>query len=156
MRNKAILALFTTFLLTMFVTTVSAYSGLVSRINDGQWASNYRAPSGVRYGWYWSANVWVDVAVQDVAFDKQVVVRWTTDNWQSYTDTPAVFEQDLAGGYEQWGANITPAAEMGSCYWCNPTSPTLQYAIYYTVNGQTYWDNNNGQNYQIVINNVYQ
>ena len=127
----------------------------VELIAAGQWQSNYSAPSGIRYGWFWDANLWIDIAVKNIAFDKVVGVRWTTDGWRTVHDTRATYEKSLSGSYEQWGVDLTPAAKIQSCFWCNPASPKLEYAIYATQGGKTDWDSNGGQNHAVTLRNVY-
>lgn len=146
---------FTLLFLALLAPAVLAYTGQVDQLAHGQWRSNIRPIPGQHYMMRWDANVWVDVAVQDLAYNKQVGIRWTTNNWQTYTTTPAAYEQELSGNYEQWGVNLTPALVMEGCQYCIPYTRELQYAVYYTVNSQTYWDNNNGQNYKIQLSSVY-
>jgi Carbohydrate/starch-binding module (family 21) len=85
----------------------------------------------------------VEVLVKNIAFQKQVGIIYTTDNWQTYQNAFGVYSQSLRPGgtphqlnAEQW--NIT--ATVGS-------PATGQYAVFYDVAGATYWDNNFGLNY---------
>lgn len=69
---------------------------------------------------------------------KTVVVRYTTDNWQSSTNLNAAYKVGPnANGTETWTFSIANVA----------TPPNLKFAVSYTVNGTTYWDNNFGPNY---------
>lgn len=81
----------------------------------------------------------------DLDYDKQAMVRWTVDGWQTYTDTPLSFVQDNSETYEKWEANLNAPGDFQQ----------LQYAIVYrhgVVNGADvyeFWDNNNGFNYAV-------
>jgi len=81
------------------------------------------------------------VMVKNLAYQKEVRVRYTTDNWESFTEIPANYESTISNGLEEWTFNTTLPADWS----------TLEYAVSYRVNGLTYWDNNFGSNY--VINN---
>ena len=133
---------------------VSAARG-VRRLADGQWQSGYEAPSGVRYGWYWDANVWIDVAVENLAFDKVVGVRWTTGGWATHHEALGEYEHALGDGWEQWGVDVTPAARMSSFSWCDPEPVAFEYAIFYRVDGHTYWDNAGGSNHHVELDGTY-
>ncbi len=89
------------------------------------------------------------VTLKNIGPAKKVDVIFTVDNWKTTNILPASFSPDIwRGGYsrannpnelgfEEWYFNINVP----------PTATQLEYAISYTVNGQTYWDNNYGKNY---------
>lgn len=93
------------------------------------------------------------ITVRNIAPTKAVKVVYTTDNWATsqtvnatyspgswtygYSNTP----QPNVMGFEEWSFRI-PGVGVGS---------TIKYAVSYTVNGVTYWDNNLGANYTTVI-----
>jgi len=86
----------------------------------------------------------VPVAVRNLGFSKIVGIRYTTDNWATSTEVTGFFGRTSspavggAASTETW--NIS--AVVGS-------AAHIQYAVFYKVNGQTYWDNNFGQNYRL-------
>ncbi|EFM12301.1 putative phosphatase regulatory subunit [Paenibacillus curdlanolyticus YK9] len=77
------------------------------------------------------------VDVTNLSPTKQVKVVYTTGNgiWQEQS---ASYTATLASGHEAWDFNIDA-----------PLATTFEFAIKYVVNGQTYWDNNNGSNYKV-------
>ena len=78
------------------------------------------------------------IAVKNIAYDKKVTVhyQYNDDAWK---DVEANYvKTDAVDGYEIW--KFSTPSTLG--YW------EMQFAIKYEVNGQTYWDNNNGQNYK--------
>lgn len=77
------------------------------------------------------------VEVTNLSPTKQVKVVYTTGNgiWQEQS---ASYVTSVGGGYEAWNFDIDA-----------PLNTTFEFAIKYEVNGQTYWDNNNGSNYKV-------
>lgn len=80
------------------------------------------------------------VVVKNIAYQKVVTVRCTTDNWLTFTEVPATYESSLSNGLEIWTFSTQLPAGWS----------TLEYAVKYDVDGLTYWDNNFGSNYTIV------
>lgn len=69
-------------------------------------------------------------------FQKNVFVRYTTNNWATQTDVPATYVAGPnANGVETWS------------FTTNANSSNVVFAISYTAAGSTFWDNNFGQNY---------
>lgn len=89
------------------------------------------------------------VTVRNLAPNKVVKVVYTTDNWATTKTVNATY---TAGSWT-WGYSYTPQPNtMGFEEWDFRLpdvgiGSTIKYAVSYTVNGQTYWDNNNGLNY---------
>ncbi|SMF07246.1 carbohydrate-binding protein [Pseudobacteriovorax antillogorgiicola] len=120
----------------------------------GQWADNYCAPSGVRYGWFWDAKVWIDLQVSEGGFGKDVGVRWTIDDWQTSHETLGKYDGPGAEGRELWSIDFT-AAKMESCFWCKPQNVVLEYALFSRNGSAEIWENNEGLNYQLPIESIY-
>jgi hypothetical protein len=89
----------------------------------------------------------VSVDVQNLAYDKQVKIVYTPDNWATvreafasysygYTYAYAYVPSPNANGVERWTLSLP-----------NTGAQNIQFAVAYTVNGQTSWDNNFGHNY---------
>jgi hypothetical protein len=148
------------------VSSMSFAAGEVQYLASGVWGDGI-VVTGNGFG-YEARNFWVDAKVQNLAYNKVVGVRWTDNNWATYTNSAASYELTNADGTERWGVDVKPAGwvdytRFGNPTWKNVTTgavnsiPTggqkIKFAIYYTVNGVTYWDNNNGQNYELNITN---
>jgi hypothetical protein len=75
--------------------------------------------------------------VKNLAYTKLVQVVYSTDNWQTVQYANAAYESGSPSGVEGWrfGFNVTG------------TPKKIEFAIKYTVNGATYWDNNFRNNY---------
>ena len=82
----------------------------------------------------------IGARVKNIAFEKKVTVRYTTDNWATYNDIDLSYStnQPYDDGTELWNTELSISDNSYS---------KLIYAIKYEVNGQTYWDNNFGRNY---------
>lgn len=83
------------------------------------------------------------VRVLNLAFEKSVYLRYTLNNWTSYTDILAFYiPHSNDGKTDQFSFKIiTPTfLEFGG---------TLQFAIKYCVGGCEFWDNNSGNNYKV-------
>lgn len=79
------------------------------------------------------------IAVQNLAFQKNVTVHYTIDNGKTWADVPATYvKQNLSTANEEIWKFATPTVQYGQ---------QTMFCIKYQVNGQTYWDNNNGNNY---------
>lgn len=82
------------------------------------------------------------VEVENIAYEKNVTIHYSFDGVK-WEDCKAEYYKPTWGNYEAWKFE-TPTkvpSYRGSI--------TVEFAIKYEVNGQTYWDNNNGQNYSI-------
>lgn len=89
------------------------------------------------------------ITVRNIAPVKNVKVVYTTDNWATTKVVSAVYSPSSwsstgfdttanpnSMGFEEWNFSL-PVTD----------GTVVKYAISYTVNGQTYWDNNFGLNY---------
>jgi hypothetical protein len=87
-----------------------------------------------------STSVAGDIDLKNLAPTKTVFVRYTTDHWAHFTDVNASYAVGPnASGTETWKFTLNGV-----------TPANLELAIAYTVNGQTYWDNNFTANYAMV------
>lgn len=88
------------------------------------------------------------VAVANLAFHKSVVCRFTLDDWKTTSEVAAEYSQailpkDTANGHDRFTFTIQLADTA------NLECKTLYFCVRYAVNGQEYWDNNNGLNFQV-------
>ena len=88
------------------------------------------------------------VAVQNLAFHKLVLARFTFDHWQTTSEVKADYSNDarrrqLKDGFDRFVFNIkiTEQAHL--------ERKTMFICIRYSVNGQDFWDNNGSMNYQV-------
>ncbi len=76
------------------------------------------------------------VSVANIAYHKEAYVRWTRNHWESYTDSPASYQSSNAHNNRDTFAFQLPIADA-----------QIECCIIYNVAGETYYDNNHGQNY---------
>jgi hypothetical protein len=113
---------------------------VVERIADGAWVSSWYI-YGYERIWVNNYSVWVDIKVENLAYHKNVGIVWTVNNWATNNVSYAEYEHGLDGNFEQWGI------DLGS--WSDEYYSALEYAIFVEMDGVTYWDNNNGENYLV-------
>ncbi|XP_048205521.1 protein phosphatase 1 regulatory subunit 3C-like [Perognathus longimembris pacificus] len=85
------------------------------------------------------------IKVKNVIFEKRVQVRITFDSWRSYRDVDCVYMKNEYGSSDSDTFSFT--IDLPSVI---PTEEKTEFCISYQANGQVFWDNNEGQNYQIV------
>jgi hypothetical protein len=85
------------------------------------------------------------IEVENIAYIKEINIHYSVDsqNWQSIA---ASYAKETFGNKEAWDFNETIASDSVS---------NIEFAIEYKVAGQTYWDNNNGQNYTLASSVPY-
>lgn len=91
--------------------------------------------------------------VKNIAFEKHVKLRVTTDKWATYKDFPAVYNTQPTGSsssaqYDQFMFNFSvDISKM-------PEPKQVQFAVCFQAgengSGGEYWDNNDGCNYVII------
>jgi len=88
---------------------------------------------------YWAVEAFIEV--ENIAYEKRVVVRWRN---VKCVDTEATYLRSSGGNTEIWRA-VSPTH---SC-WSNegPKTESIKFAIRYDVPGETFWDNNGGSDY---------
>ncbi|KAJ3264117.1 hypothetical protein HK104_006515, partial [Borealophlyctis nickersoniae] len=94
------------------------------------------------------------VLVRNLAFEKTVSVRYTSDGWATHDDVEGRFASVVSGPTEGFSGvdrfvfelDLNEDLDLGEA-----TEATIQFAINYVVGGDSYWDNNGGQNYQFAI-----
>jgi hypothetical protein len=94
--------------------------------------------------------LWVAVNLQNLGFEKQVDVVYTTDGWHTVKTSPLAYN---ASQYYGYGSAPSPNA-AGVEYWTgaiavDASAPRVEYAIAYEAADETHWDNNFGSNYVV-------
>jgi len=100
------------------------------------------------------------VAVRNLAFEKTVTVRCTFDGWASYVNVRAVYARSERAirRSEPTQALVTVDFDVFEFSVNLPVRwrairgdrPRVELAVRYDVDGMTFWDNNAGQNYELV------
>lgn len=87
------------------------------------------------------------IAVQNIAFHKLVVARFTLDNWKTTSEVATEYNHDPhSPPYDRCDRFIF---HIDLSDLANIDTKTLFLCARYSVNGTDYWDNNKGTNYQV-------
>ncbi|WP_238918594.1 carbohydrate-binding protein [Clostridium sp. YIM B02555] len=107
--------------------------------NDSTVVSLLNASYESHYGKSPEQSIWGQVLVKNLAYAKNVTIHYS-HNGIDWLDTSASFYKKLSNNDEVWNFKLSEGLDVGRKY---------IFDIRYEVNGQIYWDNNNGQNYSI-------
>ncbi len=91
----------------------------------------------------------VDILVKNLAYAKKVSVRHQLKDG-TWKDFPGIYVKKAGTGEELWNVNLS----FNSYYQGTYTLGT-KFCVKYEVNGQTYWDNNGGANYNLEAHGGY-
>lgn len=81
------------------------------------------------------------VRVLNIAFAKEVTVRYTTNNWSGFMDIWADYVPNSSDGItDKFSFRISLPSHFG-------VGDRLEFAVRYKVSGKCYWDNNDEENY---------
>lgn len=80
------------------------------------------------------------VRVHNIDFHKKVIIRYTTNEWQTSKDYEAVYMQGSCDGFSD---KFTFEVEMPDL----KVGPRVQFCLKYEAGGREFWDNNGGDNY---------
>ncbi|KAL7844020.1 hypothetical protein SRHO_G00225590 [Serrasalmus rhombeus] len=85
------------------------------------------------------------VKVKNLSFEKSVKVRLTFDTWKNYTDVDCQYVRDTYTGTDRdtFSFEVDLPEQV-------PPHERVEFAVFYVVNGVTYWDSNKGKNYRII------
>lgn len=121
---------------------------VVARLGDGLYQQDMVpvviiTQSGPTTSWQCDWGYWVDITVENLAYQKDVGLIWSADGWQTSHVSYAGYEANLGGGYERWGLNLTGRSASGF-------PPTIEYAAFANMNGDTYYGKeDNWRNYTL-------
>lgn len=91
-----------------------------------------------RGGYVYFPGYTVSATLKNLAYQKDVKVRYTTNNWKTYKDVSMKYDHTNFDGTEHWTAVLNDNIRDTSGF---------QYCMSYKVNGTTYWANNFNKNY---------
>jgi hypothetical protein len=134
---------------------VAKYAVLGTTFFDNNGAANYtqpqvfdefdallgRVPQVVHAtsGFSDATHIRISAAVKNLAFVKQVGIVFTTNGWLTSAVAFGNFSHTLKSGNEVWNVD----ALVG-------TANHVDFAIFYRMNGQEFWDNNFWRNYTLI------
>ncbi len=92
-----------------------------------------------------SGNVRGEVYVANLAFEKHVKARFSLDSWQTQQEVDGEFHSNCTKDIDKFVFEIPLSKERAV------KNFKVQFAVSYTVLGDTFWDNNNGFNYHVLF-----
>ncbi|KAG2435568.1 hypothetical protein HYH02_011862 [Chlamydomonas schloesseri] len=135
---------------------VAGPAAAVARSLLGPRGGEVGSPGGTRAGRLQGlglGSVWGSVAVANLAYEKDVRVRYSLDGWSSWGEVSANWDKRLGLGADNFNFLIdldAAAAANGVCVRNTLAAGqhvTLSLAVHYLAAGQEHWDNNEGGNY---------
>ncbi|MCX9155507.1 CBM21 domain-containing protein [Niveibacterium sp. 24ML] len=93
------------------------------------------------------------VSVKTLGANRQAEIRYTTDGWKTSKTAWAVWNGDFWRSYYSSATNPNQygVEELAFGLQLAPGATRIEYAVGYTVDGKTYWDNNYGRNYSVAV-----
>lgn len=85
----------------------------------------------------------VYAAVQNLGNDKEVGLIYTTDKWESYATLKADYYWTMQSGIEVWLVEQNLSSNSD-----------IEFALFYKVDDQQYWDNNFSRNYYLPAQSI--
>ncbi|KAK2000851.1 hypothetical protein LX36DRAFT_738511 [Colletotrichum falcatum] len=99
-------------------------------------------------------NLLGSVAVANLAFQKFVTCRFTLDYWKTTSEVAAEYSHEIRP-HDGPVSQDRFAFTIKLSDLANLETKTLFFCIKYSVNGQDFWDNNNGTNFQVDFRKKY-
>ncbi|KAL0072906.1 carbohydrate-binding module family 21 protein [Phycomyces blakesleeanus] len=88
------------------------------------------------------------IQVQNIAFQKTVTLRYSTDAWATWTDVGALYKESVGGDCENSALDrfvffitISPDTDL--------LTTQFSMAVRYQVREREFWDNNGGKNFRV-------
>lgn len=89
------------------------------------------------------------VRVRNQSYHKQVSIRYTVDHWRSFHCVDAQYTRSISPLYDAFAFELDISLRLSSDHQAT-TSAQVDLAVQYCCNGREFWDNNHGQNYQVI------
>lgn len=145
MKRKFFRNLVTFMICFIFALNISGFSISAKTTNNNAQLYSAKLQLGCCYvdgkyenAYYSTGNIYV----KNLGTNKNVSVHYTY-NGIDWFDQPATYYKTLSDGSEVWKFQ-TPYKSFLGARWAKCS---CRFAIKYEVNGKTYWDNNNGNDY---------
>jgi protein phosphatase 1 regulatory subunit 3A/B/C/D/E len=92
-----------------------------------------------------SGNIRGEVYVANLAFEKHVKARYSSDCWQTQEEIDGEFHSNCTKDIDKFVFEIPVRKESAV------KNFKVEFAVSFTVLGDTFWDNNNGFNYHVLF-----
>ncbi len=99
--------------------------------------------------YYYGGSAYIYLDVKNIAFNKNIEIVYTTDNWATSSVVTARYESGYAYGYAYVQSPNKAGYERWTATAYTTNADNFKYFIKYTVNGVSYFDNNYGSDYRL-------
>lgn len=94
------------------------------------------------------------IYVRNVSFHKYVALRYTINEWVTFSETQGIYSSDVRkfdrdAGYDRFVVSIPLNAFPSSSL----NTSVLKFCVHYIANESEFWDNNGGKNYEVYLRN---
>jgi hypothetical protein len=89
------------------------------------------------------------VRVLNIAYEKHVFIHMTTNEWKTVNNIKCVYLKSK-GCFDYFTFNILLLDKYFNIYLL-PNILTIRFVVGYQVNGNTFWDNNQNENYFVEV-----
>ncbi|KAI9289942.1 putative phosphatase regulatory subunit-domain-containing protein [Umbelopsis sp. AD052] len=90
------------------------------------------------------------VRVRNQSFHKQVSVRYTLNDWQSFGTVNAYYTRSISPLYDEFAFDLDIPLSLSSEHQAT-ISTQVELAVQYRFNGREFWDNNSSRNYKLFV-----
>ncbi|KAJ3386442.1 protein phosphatase 1, regulatory subunit [Lobulomyces angularis] len=97
------------------------------------------------------------VLVKNLAFQKEIIIRFSTDQWKSFQEVDAKFNITSYNNYDSFTFHLSldeifktqleNFLKRKTSFTKEQETPCISFCIRYFTDNVTYWDNNEGKNY---------
>ena len=91
------------------------------------------------------------VRVQNTAYEKHVVIRYTLNDWETFSDLKADWEESVLENNRPETDRFRFNIRLPSTSW----SLRVKFAISYDVAGMNFWDNNHSSDYELMADKTW-
>jgi hypothetical protein len=88
------------------------------------------------------------VRVRNQSYRKQVSIRFTQNDWQSFGTVDGHFTRSISPLYDEFAFDLDIPLTLSSDHQAT-ISTQVELAVQYCFNGREFWDNNNSRNYKV-------
>ncbi|KAH8553624.1 putative phosphatase regulatory subunit-domain-containing protein [Umbelopsis sp. PMI_123] len=90
------------------------------------------------------------VRVRNHSYHKQVSIRYTLNDWQSYSSVAGYYTRSISPLYDEFAFDLDIPLTLSTDHQAT-ISMQVELAVQYCFNGREFWDNNNSRNYKLFV-----
>ncbi|KAI8584630.1 hypothetical protein K450DRAFT_267292 [Umbelopsis ramanniana AG] len=90
------------------------------------------------------------VRVRNQSYHKQVSIRYTLNDWQSFGTVNGYYTRSISPLYDEFSFDLDIPLTLSSDHQAT-ISTQVEMAVQYCFNGREFWDNNNSRNYKLFV-----